>query len=411
VARTPSGENPFRPGAGHPPPYLAGRSAELLEFDRLLTQRVVLQNLVLTGLRGVGKTVLLDAFKPRAIEKGWAWAGGDLSEPTSVSEETLATRLITDVSTITSAVVIDVIETKELGFLSPKTRHEQRLDHEVLRKLYDATPGLVADKLKRVLTLATSILTRAGRRGLILAYDEAQTLADRAEADQYPLSVLLEVFQSLQRQEVPILLIMTGLPTLFPELVEARTFAERMFRVVFLHRLTPEASSEAILRPIQAAGSVVRFSGEAVDAIVEVSGGYPYFLQFISRELFDLHLQAPPSGIDPRRSMEPILRRLDSDFFSGRWARATDRQRELLEVIAHLETAGSEFSLQEILDKAKKVLRKPFSPSHANQMLVALGASGLVYKNRHGRYSLAVPLLDQFIRRQVAERDRSKPSS
>src|SRR4029077_1691247 len=86
-------ENPFKPGAGHKPPYLAGRKEEELEFRELLKQKVILKNLVLTGLRGVGKTVLLEALKPIAIDSGWVMVGTDLSESVSVSEENLAIRL------------------------------------------------------------------------------------------------------------------------------------------------------------------------------------------------------------------------------------------------------------------------------------------------------------------------------
>ena len=78
--------NPYRPGAGHMPPHLAGRDDALAEFERLLGQDVILENMVLTGLRGVGKTVLLDTFKPRAIEEGWLWVGADLSEAASLTE-------------------------------------------------------------------------------------------------------------------------------------------------------------------------------------------------------------------------------------------------------------------------------------------------------------------------------------
>ena len=77
--------NPFRPGAGHSPPYLAGRKRERNEFLRLLGQRTILENMVLTGLRGVGKTVLLDSFQPLAREKGWLWISADLSESASRS--------------------------------------------------------------------------------------------------------------------------------------------------------------------------------------------------------------------------------------------------------------------------------------------------------------------------------------
>src|SRR4051812_18972251 len=98
-------QNPFRPGAGHPPPYLAGREKEKDECSRLLSQSTVVQNLILTGLRGVGKTVLLETFKPLAIQGGWLWAGTDLSESVSVSEEKIALRLLTDLSVITANVV------------------------------------------------------------------------------------------------------------------------------------------------------------------------------------------------------------------------------------------------------------------------------------------------------------------
>ena len=99
--------NPFRPGAGHTPPYLAGRQAERAEFQRLLSQTTILENMVMTGLRGVGKTVLLDSFRPLAIERGWIWVGTDLSESTSVSEDNMAIRLCTDLSPITSSVVVE----------------------------------------------------------------------------------------------------------------------------------------------------------------------------------------------------------------------------------------------------------------------------------------------------------------
>ena len=98
--------NPFKPGAGHMPPYLAGRKQEIDEFLRLLRQDVILENMVLTGLRGVGKTVLLDTFRPLAINAGWLWVGTDLSESVSLSEERLAVRLMADLAVATSSVVV-----------------------------------------------------------------------------------------------------------------------------------------------------------------------------------------------------------------------------------------------------------------------------------------------------------------
>src|SRR5437879_7146123 len=99
-------ENPFRPGAGHMPVYLAGREDEKLKFKHLLGQQIILTNMVLTGRRGVGKTVLLETFKPLAYEANWLWVGTDLSEAASLTDETMALRLLTDLSVVSSAIVV-----------------------------------------------------------------------------------------------------------------------------------------------------------------------------------------------------------------------------------------------------------------------------------------------------------------
>lgn len=391
-------ENPFKPGAGHAPPHLAGRESEKQEFEKLLGQTTILENLVLTGLRGVGKTVLLDTFKPMAISRGWHWVGADLSESVSVSEEALAIRLLADLSVVSSSVTVGQQEV--VGF--EQAPNPVTLDYATLIQVYGATPGLVADKLKAVLELVAAATAGESRRGIVFAYDEAQNLADSHAENQFPLSVLLDVFQSIQRKGIPFMLALTGLPTLFPKLVEARTFAERMFRVVRLQRLDDDASREAILRPIDSAECPVRFDDVSVQMICHQSGGYPYFIQFICREVYDSFIQSySDEGKVVPVPLDAITRKLDSDFFAGRWARATDRQRQLLWVIAHLENAGSEFTVQEIVEKSKELLPKPFGNSHTNQMLSSMGDMGLIYKNRWGRYSFAVPLFDRFIHRQA----------
>jgi hypothetical protein len=388
--------NPFRPGAGHMPPYLAGRKEEEAEFMRLLEQEPIMENLILTGLRGVGKTVLAETFKPLAIQKRWLWVGTDLSEATSVSEQNLAIRIMTDISVVTSALSLDAGEKKETGFTGKTDRVLQPVNFAYLAKLFNDTPGLTTDKLKAVLEFVWSLLQQTGHRGIVFAYDEAQTLADNAMKDQYPLSVLLDTFQSIQRKGIPFMLALVGLPTLFPQLVEARAYAERMFRVIELSRLSDKESHDAVVKPIESARCPVKFTEESIALIVNQSGGYPYFIQFICRELYDIWVSTGPGGVPATE----ITRKLDSDFFSGRWAKATDRQRELMYVIALLPTCDGEFSVQEIVEKSESELASKFSNSHVNQMLVTLANNGLVYKNRRGKYSFAVPLMSDFIRRQ-----------
>lgn len=346
----------------------------------------------------MGKTVLLDTFKPLALSSGWHWVGADLSESVSVSEEALATRLLADLSVVSSSVTVS--QREGLGFAGQA--EDVKLDYRALVEVYADTPGLVADKLKRVLELVAEATAGEAKRGIVFAYDEAQNLADSPADNDFPLSVLLDVFQSIQKKDIPFMLALTGLPTLFPKLVEARTFAERMFRVVSLDRLDEEASREAILRPIESADCPVRFDDESVGMICRESGGYPYFIQFICREVYDAFLQsyADDGAISPV-PLEAITRKLDSDFFAGRWARATERQRQLLWTIAHLDNADDEFTVQEIVDRSKELLPKPFGNSHVNQMLATMGDMGLIYKNRWGRYSFAVPLFDRFVHRQA----------
>jgi len=391
-------DNPFRPGAGHRPPHLAGREPEMQEFQRLLTQTTVLENMILTGLRGVGKTVLLDALKPQAIKERWLWIGTDLSESSSVSEETMAIRLMTDLSVVTSSLVIE--RKQELIGFTGSTKRERTLNFETLIAIFKGTPGLVSDKLKQVLEVVWRALDAHGAHGLIFAYDEAQNLADQAQKEQYPLSMILDVFQSLQRKEMRFMLVLAGLPTLFPKLVEARTYAERMFHLVFLDSLGEEACREAILKPIEAADCPLKLKKNTLKTIIDLSGGYPYFIQFICKEVYDAFIQQLDSGKEVFVPVDEIVHKLDSDFFAGRWNRATDRQRELLSLIARLENCDTEFSVQEIVE-ISQASEKPFSGSQVSQMLSSLGNSGLVYKNRHGRYSFAVPLLGKFIQRQA----------
>ncbi len=396
--------NPFRPGAGHTPPYLAGRQTEREEFLRLLGQSTVLENMVLTGLRGVGKTVLLDSLKPLATSCGWMWVGADLSESASLGEDNLAIRLCADLSVITSNVVVSREEVRRAGFGTEREKIERTLGYQSLIATYKRIPGLSLDKIKGVLELAWSALSSMRNvRGIIFAYDEAQNLADRSAKEQYPLSLLLDSFQSLQRKGIPLMLVLTGLPTLFPKLVEARTFSERMFRVVFLNSLSESESEEAVRRPIEAAECPLHLDDRSVKTIVKMSGGYPYFIQFICREVYDAFIQRVDRGEKALVPIAAIEQKLDTDFFSGRWARATDRQRALLFVISRLENCDEEFTVQEVVEESRRFLDKPFGGSHVNQMLVALASQGLVYKNRHGRYSFSVPLLGQFIRRQMQE--------
>lgn len=410
-------QNPFRPGAGQTPIYLAGRESEQQQFRRLLTQNPVLENAILTGLRGVGKTVLLETFKPIAQSNGWLWAGNDLSEAASLSEERLVQRIIVDLSTLLAPILVHRQQALPLGFARESETRKRPLQFDDLWDLYRGTAGLSEDKLKQVLVQVANLLAGTQVKGIVFAYDEAQNLADHAVQKEYPLSILLDVFSWLQRQSLPcrFLLVLTGLPTLFPKLNEARTYTERMFHVMHLEKLDKAAAHEAIVKPIEITQSTLTFSEGVIATIIRESGGYPYFIQFMCREVFDAWITRISSGEAPSVPLKEIVAKLDQDFFSSRWARATDRQQEFMKVIATLPASSDEFSVQEIVNASRDLLRKGFSPSHANQMLLALTEKGLIYRNRRGGYCFAVPLLAGFINRQAwnpdSLRDRPSPSN
>ena len=385
------------------PPYLAGRVDEQDRFKVLLRQKVITENLIITGLRGVGKSVLLESLKPIARSAGWLWVGDDFTESKGLTEERIADSIVTDLSLALSPLFVQTQLEMPLGFNTKPLQVSRPLEYADLRNFYDQTPGLPADKLKGVLRYVGGLVASTSFKGIIFAYDEAQNLGDRAKENEYPLSLLLDVFQSIQKSPggLPFLLVLTGLPALFPKLNDTRTYTERMFDITTLDRLSDAASREAVMRPIQNSNCPLEFTDETVGKILEMSGGYPYFIQFICREIFDAWIVKIESGQEVAVPEEEILRKLDLRFFSGRWDNASDRQREFMSVIALLSHGGTEFRVQNVVDKSREVLDRPFSNANAGMMLKTLIDNDFIFRNRRGKYSFAIPLLDRFIIRQM----------
>ncbi len=403
--------NPFMPGAGHMPPYLAGRTQEQEEFKRLLSQAVITQNLILSGLRGVGKTVLLGHLKPIAQQAGWLWTGDEFSEQTALNEDRIVIRIITDLTLLLGSIFLKTQTELPIGFVGKKTTKHRPLEYADLQKIYDDTPGLVADKLKSVLRYVGKMISPTAVKGIVFAYDEAQNLSDHTQKDQYPLSLLLDVFQSVQKHPggFPFMLVLTGLPTLFKRLTKARTYSERMFHALMLDRLSDQESRDAVTVPIQQKNCPVKFTPESVETIVKHSGGYPFFIQYICREAFDLYMAKLISKEPTVIPMVQVLQKLDQNFFSKRWDLVSDPQRIFLKVVAQLPNCEAEFTAQEIIRVSKDTLDKKYSSSSVAQYLNRLEDKGLIYRNRFGRYQFAVPMLSGFIRRQT-EKEANLPS-
>jgi hypothetical protein len=175
-----------------------------------------------------------------------------------------------------------------------------------------------------------------------------------------------------------------------------------MFNVLELKNLSPEESRKAILVPIQKENSPVRFDDSSINLIIKESGGYPYFIQFICREAYDSFLnQMGRRTGSPSVPISEIIAKLDVSFFAGRWNTITDRQRDLLGVVANLENCENEFTLQEVSEKSKDILGAQIGNSQINQMFTKLMRTGLIHKTRWGKYSFGIPLLGRYIKRQM----------
>ena len=323
--------------------------------------------MLLTGLRGVGKTVLLDSLKPLAVEKRWIWIGADLNESSSISEENIATRLCTDLSLATSSIVVSTASSHAPGFTSEPTIRERTLTYAELASIYTETPGLPLDKIKTVIETAWNAISGTGTaQGIVFAYDEAQNLSDHAEKERFPLSLVLDAFQSLQRKNLPLMLVLTGLPTLFPKLVEARTFSERMFRSVFLQGLSYSDSREAILKPIEDTQSVT-LTDDSVDTVIKMSGGYPYFIQFICKEVYDAFIRRWDKGERGKRSGARDREEAGHRFLFGTMgqghgptARAACRNRAPAELRRRVYRPGNR---GEITRREGKVVQQQVTPT------------------------------------------------
>jgi len=397
--------NPYRPGAGHRPPFLAGREKEQDHFWRLLRQNYTTENILITGLRGFGKTVLLEDLRRMALTEGWVWVGNDLSESSSVSEERLALRILTDLSQALSEVLANATAPKPI----PSGQHPQETSDELdpstfaaLKAKYEQTPGLPSDKLKTVFSRIGSVLSKAKLQGIVLAYDEAHCLTDHAQHDEFPLSMLIEMIESLQKKEgvAPILLVLSGLPQMFDSLIKAHTYTERMFHVMHMDRLSPQDTLTAFLAPLEPLMPPLHCPRDLIEKVVEMTGGYPYLIQFFGKELVDALLKNGGTLETYEFPDAGVMDRLDIGLFAARWHKTTDMQRKFLKLIASRERAGlGEFTQQEIAQLNSGNPR--FDHEQVNEMMIELSNCGLIYRTRRGHYAFTVPMSETMIMRRM----------
>lgn len=389
----PGGErlgNPFRPGNGVAPPYLAGRDGLLAAFEAFLSDAPLHPNWTLTGLRGTGKTVLLAEFAARAERAGWPTLQRELGDRHR-DDRWLAEAIDEDCDALARRVsplagLAQAIEAGARAF-RPRRISVGEVGYE---PAFDARPASPADRMLVALGALDRALREAERPGALLLYDEAHLLADDRSRERFPLSGLLAALAAVQRDTPRVRLILSGLPTLSLNLKRARTYAERMFRHVVVGNLQRGDAWDALVIPL--AGSGRTFALSLVGEIVETTAGYPYFLQFVGAYLCRT-IPTPEVSAADYRAVEPaLLHELDLSFFEDRFEAASPTEQRVLEAMA------AEAGLIR-LTRLRPRLRDVASLDLVVRRLVE---RGLLYRATRGTYDFALPMFRAYIRRRRA---------
>jgi hypothetical protein len=382
--------NPFRPGNGVAPPYLAGRDPLLAEFERFLGEaHPPHSNWTLTGIRGTGKTVLLGEFASRGEGAGWVCLERELGDRHR-DEDRLIEAVQADCDALIRrcdalAGVGQAVE-RGLRFLRPRRVVVGDIGVE---PDYETESSEPAEVLGEALAQLDRALRDADRPGALLLYDEAHLLADDRRREQYPLSSLLAALGRVQRQSPRVRIILCGLPTLTLNLKRARTYAERMFRHLVIANLERGDAWDALGIPL--AGSGRTFGLNLVGDIVEQTDGYPYFLQFFGGFLCSRVPKATVERADYRALEPTLLHELDLAFFEDRYAVAGPAGQRVLDEMARHGGRVSALEIRRALTDTQNV----------DQVVARLLERGLVYRPSRGRYDFALPLFRSYLRRRA----------
>jgi hypothetical protein len=398
--------NPYSPGVGTRPPYLAGREQQIHRFQRLLEDYPEKRrNLRITGLRGVGKTVLLKEYERIARRQEWAVVRRDWS--TRLCEEAnFATALAGYLTEAVEALSVKAtIKKRVIAAMNAIGQVQLQIADGVSVSVRagseQAAPVLLEDRLREALMRIGEIAQAQGR-GVALLFDEAHTVYDRQAKHQFPLGALLSALVAVQDDDehpMPIMLVLCGLPPLVGNIHAARSNAERLFRAEVLDNLslTPErpdelsAAAQALVRP----ATDITYGPGVADRVARDVDGYPYFIQWFGEALWEAADLEGTTTITAKlyeRERVAIQRSLDEEFFEPRYRDARQADQGTLRVAASL--GGERFNKSD-LDAATGR-----STGALSQSLIRLIADNLIYRDDHGVYAYTAPLFGDFMRRR-----------
>jgi hypothetical protein len=389
--------NPYAPGAGQRPPELAGRDTELSAFDVVL-ERIAHgrpeRSLVLTGLRGVGKTVLLNQLRSAAISRGWgtgkieARPEQSLRRPVS-SALHMALRELgprhKDQDSIEEVLgVLKAFALRETPS-DAKVRDRWQPGIDVPAATGRADSGDMEIDLVELLSDAAGVAADIGS-GIALFIDEMQ------DVQPDDVSAICAACHELSQQGAPLIVVGAGLPHLPAVLSASKSYSERLFRYLRIDRLDREAADRALLAP--AAREDVAFEPAALDALYEAADGYPYFVQAYGKVTWDLAASSPITADDVAMAAPVAETELAVGFFGSRYDRATPAEREYMHAMADL--GGPNGAAVATSEVAVSLGRKPASLSPARDSLIK---KGLVYSAERGQIAFTVPHFGRYLLR------------
>jgi len=392
--------NPYRPGAGTPPPALLGRDALIDRFGTAMRRTLAGRpgkSLMPIGLRGVGKTVLLNRFCEIAANEG-ARCGFIEAPETGDFPARLGARVRTILLDLDRAGRASAVVSRALQAFKGFTMHfpsgeSVSIDLQPLAGLADS--GNLADDLTDLL-VATGEAARDRSTGVVIAVDEVQYL------DVHELSALVSAIHRTTQLDLPVLLVGAGLPQVPALSGDAKSYAERLFDFPRVDSLAREDAFGAISIPAAEAG--VSFEEAALDAIFTESRGYPYCLQEWGYHVWNQASGSPITRADVEAVKPRVEQQLDENFFRVRFDRMTPKEREYLRAMAELG-AGPHRSGD--IARGLGVVVESVGPRR--QTLIS---KGMIYSPAHGDTAFTVPLFDDFLRRAMpgwrARRRRSR---
>jgi len=398
--------NPYAPGAGQRPPELAGRDEQLRAFDVVLervTRRRPERSLVLTGLRGVGKTVLLNALRGQAVRKGWG-TGKLEARPDQSLRRPLASALHQAVRELgpgaddggdhVLGVVRSFAERQAGADAKLRDRWSPGIDVPAVRGRGDS--GDVEIDLVEVMNDVGGLAGDLGK-GVAVFVDEMQDLGPD------DVSALCAACHEVSQSGLPVIVVGAGLPHLPAVLSASKSYSERLFSYQRIDRLTRAEADRALSAP--AAEEDAAYDDGALAAMYAATGGYPYFIQAYGKTVWDLAPRSPITVADVEVGAPQAERELAVGFFGSRYERATPGERDYLRAMADAAAddpdhpdADDPVGAVATAEVAAVLGKKPQSLSPARDALLK---KGLIYSGERGRIAFTVPHFGRYLRSQT----------